>query len=190
METEHYEVRVENKLINDIGHHTRWFTGLGAVFLVLGVAAMAFPFVAALSLEIATGFLFIIAGVAQAVHSFSIPRWAGFFLSLGLSALALVVGILMLFYPLAGVVTLTTLVAAFFVVTGTLKTAFALQARPAIGWGLLFTGGLLSLALGLLILFQLSEVYPWVLGLLIGVDFIFTGIWMMALASRAKARRR
>lgn len=186
METRHCEVSVESNLLNDIRNHTRWFTGLGIVFLVLGIAAIAFPFIAALSLEIAIGILFVVAGVAQAVHSFSVPRWPGFFPSLGLSALALIVGLLMLFYPLAGVITLTTLVAAFFVVTGTFKTAFALQLKPAIGWGLLLIGGLLSLALGLLILFWLSEAYTWVLGLLVGVDFIFTGIWMIALASSAK----
>lgn len=186
METRRYEVSVHTNLINDIKHHTRWFTGLGVVFLVLGIAAIAFPFVATMSLEIAIGILFVIAGVAQAVQSFSIPRWAGFFLSLGLSALALIVGLLMLFYPLAGVITLTTLVAAFFFVTGILKTAFAFQVKPALGWGWLLIGGLLSLALGLLVLLQLSEAYPWFLGLLLGIDFIFTGIWMIALASRAK----
>ncbi|NMT65126.1 HdeD family acid-resistance protein [Marinobacter orientalis] len=186
METRHYEVSVESNLINDIKHHTRWFKGLGIVFLVLGIAAIAFPFVATLSLEIAIGILFVIAGVAQAVQSFSVPRWGGFFLSLGLAALALIIGLLMLFYPLAGVITLTGLVAAFFLIAGTFKTAFALQVKPAIGWGLLLTGGLLSLALGLLILFQLAEAYPWILGLLLGIDFIFTGIWMIALASRAK----
>lgn len=186
METRRYEVNVKGNLINDIKHHTRWFTGLGILFLVLGIAAFAFPFVATLSLEIAVGFLFIIAGVAQAVQSFSVPRWGGFLLNLGLAVLALIVGLLMLFYPLAGVMTLTTLVAAFFLVSGTLKTAFAFQMKPAIGWGLALVGGLLSLALGLLILFQLTEAYPWVLGLLLGVDFIFTGIWMIALASKAR----
>ncbi|PXX91628.1 hded protein [Marinobacter vulgaris] len=186
METRRYEVSVQTNLINDIKHHTRWFTGLGVVFLVLGIAAIAFPFVATMSLEIAIGILFVIAGIAQAVQSFSIPRWAGFFLSLGLSALALIVGLLMLFYPLAGVITLTTLVAAFFLVTGILKTTFAFQVKPALGWGWLLVGGLLSLALGLLVLLQLSKAYPWFLGLLLGIDFIFTGIWMIALASRAK----
>lgn len=186
MEIRRYEVHVESNLIDDIKHHTHWFTGLGIVFLVLGIAAIAFPLMATLSLEIAIGILFVVAGVAQAVQSFSIPRWGGFFLSLGLSALALIVGLLMLFYPLAGIITLTTLVAAFFLVTGILKTAFAFLVKPAIGWGLLLAGGLLSLALGLLILFQLAEAYPWILGLLLGIDFIFTGIWMITLASRAR----
>lgn len=58
--------------------------------------------------------------------------------------------------------------------------------KPALGWGWLLVGGLLSLALGLLVLLQLTEAYPWFLGLLLGIDFIFSGIWMIALASRAK----
>jgi len=186
METKRYEVSVKTNLINDIKHHTHWFTGLGIVFLVLGFAAIAFPFVATLSMEILVGVLFVVAGIAQAVQSFSIPRWSGFFFSLGLSALALIAGLMMLFYPLAGVITLTGLVAAFFLLAGALRTAFALQIKPAIGWGLLLTGGLLSLALGLLILLQLPEAYPWILGLLLGIDFIFTGVWMITLASQAR----
>ena len=186
METRRYEVKVESRLINEIRHHTRWFTGFGVVFLVLGLIAIAFPWVATLSLEIAIGALLVIAGIAQAVQSFSGPRWGGFLLSLGLAVLALIVGLLMLFYPLAGILTLTTLVAAYFLVTGILKTLFAFQMKPAIGWGWILVGGLLSLALGLLILFQLTEAYPWILGLLLGIDFIFTGIWMLVLASRAR----
>ncbi|WP_166251344.1 HdeD family acid-resistance protein [Marinobacter salicampi] len=186
METRRYEVKVESNLINDIRQHTRWFAGLGIVFLVLGVAAIAFPWVATLSLEIAIGLLLVIAGVAQAVQSFSIPRWQGFVPSLGLAVLALIVGALMLFYPLAGVFTLTLLVGVFLLVTGIVKMAFALQSKPAIGWGWILTSGVLSLILGLLILFQLTETYPWVLGLLLGIDFIFTGVWMLALATKAR----
>ncbi|SFR42077.1 Uncharacterized membrane protein HdeD, DUF308 family [Marinobacter daqiaonensis] len=186
METRHYEVKIESNLIDDIRDHTRWFMGLGIVFLILGIAAIAFPWVATLSLEIFIGVLFVIAGVAQAVQSFSIPRWGGFFLNVGLAVLALIIGLLMLFYPLAGVITLTSLVAAFLLIAGILKTVFAFQVKPAIGWGWTLAGGLLSLALGLLILFQLTEAYPWVLGLLLGVDFVFTGVWMLILASKAR----
>ncbi len=185
MET-HYQLKVESHLTENIQHHTGWFTGLGIVFLLLGVAAIAFPWIATLSLEIAIGLLFIIAGVAQGVQSFSIPRWRGFLLSVALSALALILGVLMVFFPMAGAVTLTAFVAAFLLVGGVMKTAFAVQVKPAIGWGWFLASGLLSLLLGLLILLQLEETFPWVLGLLLGIDFLFTGIWMLVLATKAR----
>lgn len=189
MET-HYQMKVDSHLTENITHHTGWFTGLGIVFLLLGVAAIAFPWIATLSLEIAIGLLFIIAGVAQGVQSFSIPRWKGFLLSVALSALALILGILMVLFPLAGTVTLTAFVAAFLLVGGVMKTVFAMQVKPAVGWGWFMAGGLLSLLLGLLILLQLEETFPWVLGLLLGIDFLFTGTWMLALATQARRMTR
>lgn len=185
METR-YQLKVESHLTDDVRHHTGWFTGLGIVFLLLGAAAIAFPWIATLSLEIAIGLLFIIAGIAQGVQSFSIPRWKGFLLSVGLSALALILGVFMVFFPLAGAATLTVFVAAFLLVGGVMKTFFAVYVKPAIGWGWFLTGGLLSLLLGLLILLQLEETFPWVLGLLLGIDFLFTGTWMLALAAQAR----
>ncbi len=182
----HAEVRIEDALLDDIKSHRGWFTGLGIVFLVLGCLAIAFPWVATLSLELTIGALLVVAGIAIGVQAFSGPRWKGRAMSLGLAALALISGVLMLFFPLAGVVTLTTLVMLYFLLTGATKLWFAYQSRPAIGWGWILTSGILSLALGLLMLFQLEELLPWVLGLLLGVDFIFGGAWMLMLASRAK----
>lgn len=181
-----HELRVENSLLNDIKNHRVWFTGLGVIFLILGILAIAFPWVATLSLELAIGGLFVIAGIAIGAQSFFIPRWKGLAMNLGLATLALVTGVLMLFFPLAGVITLTTLVMLYFLLTGATKTWFALRARPATGWGWILTSGLLSLALGLLILFQMAAFLPWILGLLLGIDFIFGGFWMLVLATKAR----
>ncbi len=182
----HHQLKVESHLTENIKHHTGWFTGLGIVFLLLGIAAIAFPWVATLSLEIAIGLLLILAGAAQGVQSFSIPRWKGFLLSVALSALALILGVLMVFFPFAGAATLTAFVAAYLLLGGVMKTVFALQVKPVIGWGWSLVSGLLSLLLGLLILLLLEDSFLWVLGLLLGIDFLFAGIWMLALATTAK----
>jgi len=159
---------------------------LGVIFLILGVLAIVFPGVATLSLELVIGALLFVAGIAQIVHAFFIRQWAGFGMNLVLGLLALIAGGLMLFYPIAGVLTLTTVVAVFFLITGAIKTGFAFQARPSAGWGWILTSGILSLVLGLLILAQIGAAMPWILGLLLGVDFIFSGFWILMLASKSK----
>lgn len=185
MHTTRYEIHIEDRLVRDIIEHRRWFTGLGILFLVLGIAAIAFPWIAALSLELAIGALLIIAGAAQLVQTLSGPRWSGYGMSLGLGAVALIGGLLMLVFPVAGTITLATLVMLFLLIGGAIKTSFALLVRPAIGWGWIMISGILSLLLGLLLLVQLASTVPWMLGLLLGVDFIFTGLWMLILSSRA-----
>lgn len=181
-----HEVRIDNSLLYEIKNHRGWFIGLGIIFLALGVLAIAFPWVATLSLELAIGIIFVIAGIAIGVQSFFIRRWKGLAMNLGLAVLALITGLLMLFFPLAGVFTLTTLVMLYFLLTGATKTWFAVRVRPANGWGWILTSGLLSLALGVLILFQMAAFLPWILGLLLGVDFIFGGFWMLVLAAKAR----
>lgn len=182
----HHEIRIEHNLVEDIKNHRGWFTFLGGLFMVLGVLAIAFPWIATLSLELVMGTLFVIAGVAQAVQSFTIPRWKGFAMSLFLATLAFIAGLLMWFYPLAGAMTLATLVMLYFFLAGIVKTSFALWVRPAVGWGWILTSGLLSLGLGVITLIQLVNFLPWILGLLLGIDFIFSGFWMLMLAAKAK----
>ena len=186
-ETRQYEIKVQSNLLEDISNHSGRFTAIGVLFLVLGIAAIAFPWTAALSLDLAIGALLVVAGAAQILQSLSGPRGTSFLPSLALGILALIIGALMLFFPLAGAITLASLVMFFLLLTGTVKTLFAFQVRPVSGWGWILTSGLLSLALGLLILFQFTATnVPWILGLLLGVDFLFTGVWILMLVASAK----
>ncbi|MBS3804524.1 MAG: DUF308 domain-containing protein [Oleiphilaceae bacterium] len=185
-EIDYYEIEVQNRLTGGIKGKSNWFLGLGVLFLVLGLAAIAFPWVATLSLNMAIGLILIIIGVTQVFQAFSVPQWRGFGPSLLLASLALILGGFMIFYPPAGAVTLATLLMVYLLLTGVVKITFAWKVRPALGWGWIFTSGLLSLALGLLILFQVTVTVPWVLGLLIGIDLIFSGIWILVLVYAAK----
>jgi uncharacterized membrane protein HdeD (DUF308 family) len=185
-EINEYEIQVQNRLIVGIKENSQWFVGLGILCVVLGIAAIAFPWIAALSLSMAIGIMLIVIGVTQVFQAFAVPRWRGFGPSLLLASLALVVGGLMVFYPPAGTVTLATLVMFYLLVAGAIKVSFGWRARPALGWGWILTSGLLSLALGLLLLLQVIVTMPWVLGLLIGIDLIFSGIWLLVLNYAAK----
>lgn len=180
------EVQAQYILTRDLEHHKRWFTGLGIVFLVLGVAAVAFPWLATLSVEMIIGALLLTGGIAQMLQSFSVPRWRGTLPGFVLAGLAIITGLLMLFFPVAGIITLTMLVTLFFLLSGTAKILFAVQIKPAMGWGWTMVSGLMSLGLALFILFKFNEALPWVLGLLVGIDLVITGFWMMALAASFK----
>lgn len=183
---DYYEIEVRNGLIDGIKGNSRWFTGLGLLCLVLGLAAIAFPWVAALSLSMAIGVILIVIGVTQVFQAFAVPQWRGFAPSLLLASLALIIGGIMAFYPTAGTVTLATLVMVYLLLAGAVKIAFAWRARPALGWGWILMSGIVSLVLGLLMFLQVIITLPWMLGLLIGIDLIFTGIWILVLSYAAK----
>ena len=167
-----------------------WIAGLASI--VLGLAGIAFPFVVTLAAELLFGAVLTTFGVVQIARALFSGEVAsrGWILLFG--AISLAGGVLLLLYPLEGVLSLTIVLAAFFVTGGVLKLFGAWQMRPermrtlglseAPGRGWLAVAGALSLALGLLLLLDLPSAAAWALGLLLGVDLLFLGAAEIALA--------
>jgi uncharacterized membrane protein HdeD (DUF308 family) len=55
---------------------------------------------------------------------------------------------------------------------------------------MLAVSGALALGLGLLLAMRLPDAASWAIGLVVGVDFIFTGALMIALARALRLRAR
>jgi uncharacterized membrane protein HdeD (DUF308 family) len=168
-----------------------WLLGLGILLSVLGLLLIAAPALGTLAIDLLVGWFLIIGGIAQAVHAFMEKAWRGFLLELLSGVLYLVVGILLVFYPLAGAQALTLFLAAFLLVEGVVRIAMAMRVRPAQGWGWLLFGGIVTVILGILIWMQWPASALWVIGLLVGINLLFTGwsLTMMAIALRAHEGR-
>jgi len=169
--------------------HRWWFAGLGVVLIVLGVLAVAFPLVTTITAKTFLGWLFLIGGVVQIVHAFSTQRWSAFFFDLLVGVLYLLVGGWLAFFPLAGIVTLTVLLAAMFIAQGVLEVVMALRLRGIEGWVWLLVSGFIALAVGILILAHLPTSAAWAIGLLVGINMISSGwaYFFLALAARNTA---
>jgi uncharacterized membrane protein HdeD (DUF308 family) len=173
----------------EVHEHRNWFLLVGVLMVVLGVAAIAFPFAATMAIEVLIGWILVISGLAGILQAYRSARWKGFLLTLLGALLALAVGALLLLYPLTGALSLTLLIAAFFLTGGGLRVLLALKVRPLDQWGWMLASGVLALAIAVLILVQWPEAAAWIIGLLVGVDLIFGG-WtsiMLALAAREPA---
>ncbi|MGH6916201.1 MAG: HdeD family acid-resistance protein [Geminicoccaceae bacterium] len=168
-----------------------WLLGLGILLSVLGLLLIAAPALGTLAIDLLVGWFLIIGGAAQLFHAFMEKAWRGFLLELLSGVLYLVVGLLLVFYPLAGAQALTIFLAAFLTVEGIVRIALALRVRPAQGWGWLLFGGIVTVILGVLIWVQWPSSALWVIGLLVGINLLFTGwsLTMMAIAVRAHAGR-
>lgn len=163
-----------------------WFMLLGIMMMILGGAAIVFPFIATLAMELFIGWALVIIGAMGIVSAFQAAKWKGFLLSLLSALLALGIGVLLLLFPLPGILSLTLLVAAYLIVSGILRIFLAFRLRPLDHWGWHLIGGSLALVLALLILTQWPEAATWIIGLLVGVDLIFSGwtLIMLAVATR------
>jgi uncharacterized membrane protein HdeD (DUF308 family) len=152
-----------------------WFVILGILLIVLGFAVLGYPVVASVAVEMTIGVLLVIAGVGEAIGSFWVRQWSGFFLHLLSGVLSVVVGVLFLAKPGGGLVALTLLVASFFLVSGTFKIVAAVGYRFA-HWGWPLLSGIIDLVLGILILADWPASALWVLGLFLGINLIFRGV--------------
>jgi len=173
-----------------ISENRTWFTIFGILLIVLGGLAIAFPFVTTIATKIFLGWLFLIGGIVQIFHAFSTKGWSEFFLDLLMGVLFLIAGGWLAFFPLTGIITLTIFLAAMFVAQGVIEIVMAFRIRPLDGWGWMFLAGLVALAVGILILFDLPSSAAWAIGLLVGINLLMTGLAYLLLpmmVSRAQA---
>ena len=151
------------------------FLALGIVLTLVGIAAICFPFVSTVAAKIFLGWLFLIGGVMMIIHAFSAQGWGGFLWSLLIGVLYVVAGGYLAFFPLTGLLTLAIFLAILFVAEGIMEMIMAFRVQPSEGWGWLLLSGIAALAVGVLIALGLPSSATWALGLLVGINLLFSG---------------
>jgi uncharacterized membrane protein HdeD (DUF308 family) len=160
-----------------------WLLALGIVLIVVGTMAVAMPYAGSLASIVFLGALLLMGGIAQLVGAFWTRDWSGFFLTLLMGVLYVVMGVMFFRHPGDALIAVTLLLACAFIVGGLFRIIGSLMYRfPYWGWTL--AGGAINLLLGIYIYSQWpfdSFIIP---GLFVGIDLIFTGwTWIvMALA--------
>ncbi len=168
--------------------HWRIYLVEGIVLLLLGVAAIVVPPIAGIGITIFLGWLFLIGGVVGLVATFGARRAPGFWWSLLSAVVALLAGVSLLSNPLAGLITLTYVLIAYFVVDGVLSIVHAIEHRreQTSRWQWMVFSGVIDLVLAALIISGLPGAFAWALGLLVGIDLIFAGSSLIAMAMAAR----
>lgn len=159
-----------------------WLMALGIIMLVLGSLAIIFPAATSVSVNIFIGILFLVGGVGRLIHMFSSRSWGDFVLRLIVGLLFLIAGVILLVRPIEGTLTLTLLLAIFFVAQGIASLIGSFMSRHMRGWGWLLLSGIVSLILGALIWAEWPSSANWAIGLLVGVFLIFDGWALVMLA--------
>jgi uncharacterized membrane protein HdeD (DUF308 family) len=161
-------------------HHCwAWFLALGVAVMAIGALAIGAAFIATFTTIFVFGILLLAGGVVQLVNAFLARSWRGFFVQLLVAAIHLVVGTLMLEYPVQAAEALTFLLAVGLLVGGISRIAFALL-EDFSGRGWVLANGIITLLLGIAIWRQWPESSLWVIGLFVGIDLLFSGwSWVM-----------
>ncbi|GGG70520.1 hypothetical protein GCM10011415_17680 [Salipiger pallidus] len=165
----------------------RWLLILGALLAVGGIMALINPFAASLTAAAIAGAVVGLAGIIHLWLAFQDVEFGAGSVGTALLGLALMIfGVALLANPMAGIVSLTLIVAGFFMLIGVLRVWIAMQLRGHSGWGWFMTSGVISIVLGLLILIAMSDAPASVLGILLGIELLSSGIGAAALAWRLR----
>jgi len=161
--------------------HSRILKIEGGLLVALGLLAIVVPRMFTFGIELLIGIVLLVTGLLSAVRAIRLQGLPGTGMALMYGILAALVGILLLANPLSGAITLTLLLGLLFLVQGASETATALQHREWPSWVWILLSGIASLVIGLVLLLGLPGTAAWAVGLLVGINLLFTGSWLFLL---------
>lgn len=164
--------------------HWRLFLFQGVVMIILGGLAVAEPFVATIAVDIYVGWLFLISGIVGLIAMFSARDVPAFLWTLLTAALSLAVGVMLIWKPIEGAVSLTIVLTALFIAEGIFQIVASFTYRDVVpgSWGWMLASGIADLILAAIIVFSWPVSAGWFPGLLVGVNLLTSGIAVVVVA--------
>jgi uncharacterized membrane protein HdeD (DUF308 family) len=166
-----------------------WLTVEGVLLIVLGLFSLVSPLFAGIAVAVIFGWLLVMVGIMGLVAAFAGRDHAHMGWSLASAAIALVIGLVLVFDPLVAAEILTILIGAYLALDGISLIGFGLDQRKrgTRAWGWMLGAGVLDLLLAAILL-SLGGIGPTVLvGVVVGVDLIVAGVALL-LVHRADRR--
>jgi uncharacterized membrane protein HdeD (DUF308 family) len=175
-------------LTRSMRDHWGLFLAEGLILCILGLGAIVVPPLAGLATTLFLGWLFLVAGLVGLYFTFRAKSAPGFGWALLSAIAALCAGALLLWNPFQGLATLTYVLVAYFIVDGGAIIFLAIAHRRELSgkWEWLLLNGVMDLILAGIILAGLPGTLVWALGLLVGVDLLFGGASLIAMALAAR----
>jgi uncharacterized membrane protein HdeD (DUF308 family) len=174
-----------------VGHHWVLFLSEGIALLILGTLAIIVPVLASLAATLILGWILLLSGIVGLIATIRARHAPGLWWSLISALIGVVAGALLLGWPLQGLFSLTAVLITFLILEGVVSILYALEHRRGVSgrWGWMLASGVLDLVLGAILLAGLPGSAVWALGIIIGINMIFGGwaLIAMALAARTNA---
>src|SRR5215469_13623260 len=178
--------RIENWLHDKVHEAADRLMWLGVALLVLGVAALAFPFFSTLVITLFVGWMLVLSGIVTLLGAFSVRGAGPFFGGLLYSLVSIAAGVFIVARPVAGELAVTLALGTVFLIQGAYELYFAYELRPMRGWGWMAGSALASIVLSLIILSGLPVSSLVSLGIVLGVNFVTSGLALVMVAGAAR----
>jgi uncharacterized membrane protein HdeD (DUF308 family) len=157
-----------------------WFVVLGVVMILAGMFALGDVVAFTLISVVFIGAMLMVGGIFQIIHAMMTKGWSGFAFNVLMGLLYIIGGVLIMQEPVQGSVILTILIVISLLVGGIMRAVVAIRHREVPGWWLMLLGGLLSVAVAVMLYVSLPWSGLWVLGTLIAIELLIQGFtWVL-----------
>jgi uncharacterized membrane protein HdeD (DUF308 family) len=180
--------QIQRAVASTLHEHWGLFLAEGIILCLLGAIAIVVPQIATLAVELLIGWIFLISGIMGLVTTFWMRQAPGFWWALASAVIGIAAGLVLLAWPLSGVLSLTLVLIFFFAFEGAASIMFALDHKRELSgrWGWMLASGVVDLILAAIILAGLPGTAAWAIGLLVGINMIFGGSALIAMAMHAR----
>jgi uncharacterized membrane protein HdeD (DUF308 family) len=163
-----------------------WSIGLSVLMILAGVLAIVIPPAAGIAVLVVVAWLLMLSGAVHLVFAWQTRTAGGMIWELLLGILYIFVGVYALLHPVAGLASLTLVLALYLFAEGVLELIMGFRLRPMPGSGWLLLDGIVTLVLGILIWRSWPSSTEWVIGTLVGISMLFSGTARLSLSLAAR----
>ena len=159
----------------------------GIISAILGLIAIIIPPLASVTITLLVGILLLVGAVAYVAEAISRGTTGHRIWSFIVAIIYVIAGVWLIVNPAEGTITLTWVLAIFFLVIGIFRILAGIQARgkvPNAGWTIV--NGILAVIIAVLVIANLPSSAAWAIGLLVGIQLLFDGIMMITAGMAAK----
>lgn len=161
---------------------------MGILSIAAGILALLNPLAATLTAEQLAGWSFLFVGILQLVAAFRAPGWGGRIWAILLGLAFALLGFSLLAKPMAGIISLTFLVACMFLASGVFKVVMSFALRGTGAFWLVLLSGAVSVLLAVMIFGNFPAAAATILGVLLAIELISSGMSMIALSGTRAAQ--
>ena len=164
-----------------------WSIALSVLMIVAGILAISSPLAAGIAINILVAWLLVFSGCAHFVFAWHTRSAGGLLWELLLGIIYILIGVYLLMHPLAGLATLTIALAIYLFIEAILEFVLGFSLRPLPGSGWLLFDGIVTLILAVMIWRTLPSSTGWVIGTLVGISMLFSGLARLGISLAARS---
>jgi uncharacterized membrane protein HdeD (DUF308 family) len=164
-----------------------WSIGLSVLMIVAGFLAIASPMAAGIAINVLVAWLLLFSAGVHLVFAWYRRSAGGFLWELLVGIVYMSIGVYLLTHPVAGLESLTIALAIYLFVEAILEFVLGFTLRPLPGSSWLIIDGIITLILAIMIWRTWPSSTGWVIGTLVGISMLFSGISRLGISMAARS---